>query len=53
MFAEAIKIDHMYCVVLGGKVITRYSSPANAKYHSEAINMAIHNPPNLNQKPHR
>lgn len=51
MLATVAKIGHMYCVLLGGKVIKRYSSPANAKSHRDEINMAIQNPRNLNQKP--
>jgi hypothetical protein len=53
MLAYAIKHDLKYCVVLAGQCIKSYSAPDNAKRHRDAINMAIQNPPNLNQKPSR
>jgi len=51
MEAIAKRVDSLYCVMLAGEIVATYSSPVNAKLHKDAINSAIKNPPNLNQKP--
>ena len=52
-WAERAGVDGNFQVVVMGKVVKTYSSPANAIQHAREIQRAISNPSGLNQSPEK